>query len=310
MGISHYLKEIGRGARGARALDRAQAADLFGQLLDGQLTDLEVGAFCLAMRIKGETVAEMCGFLDALQARTALVPAPPGGLPLAVLPSYNGARRLPVLTPLLALLLAREGLPVLLHGMRTEPRRTSASEVLQALGVPVSSSPGAIAPGSVVQVATAALHPGLARLLAVREVIGLRTPAHSVAKLASPCAGAALLVSSYTHAEYLELSCAVARERRMHLFISRGLEGEVVADPRRLSRHDGFVGGRPVLDAAQQPGTDQDVPGLPTDIGVAATARYTRAVLDGALPLPAPLARQLHHLLQLARHIQELPSHA
>ncbi|MDU7587720.1 MAG: DNA-binding protein YbiB, partial [Acidovorax sp.] len=41
MGISHYIKEIGRGARGAKALDRAQAADLFGQVLDGQVTDLE-----------------------------------------------------------------------------------------------------------------------------------------------------------------------------------------------------------------------------------------------------------------------------
>lgn len=55
MPISHYLKEIGRGARGAKALDRHQAQDLFGQVLDGQVSDLEVGAFCIAMRIKGET---------------------------------------------------------------------------------------------------------------------------------------------------------------------------------------------------------------------------------------------------------------
>ncbi|MDP3138451.1 MAG: DNA-binding protein YbiB, partial [Burkholderiaceae bacterium] len=69
MGISQYIKEIGRGKDGARALTRAQAADLMGQLLDGGLSDLEVGAFCLAMRIKGETVDEMAGFLDATQAR-------------------------------------------------------------------------------------------------------------------------------------------------------------------------------------------------------------------------------------------------
>ena len=53
MGISHYIKEIGRGKEGARPLQREQAADLFGQILDGVVTDLEVGAFCLAMRIKG-----------------------------------------------------------------------------------------------------------------------------------------------------------------------------------------------------------------------------------------------------------------
>ncbi len=75
MAIAHYIKEIGRGARGAKALERAQAADLMGQLLDGQLNDLEIGAFCVAMRIKGETVEEMCGFLDAVQARSQLLPA-------------------------------------------------------------------------------------------------------------------------------------------------------------------------------------------------------------------------------------------
>src|SRR4051794_3149494 len=40
MGISQYIKEIGRGARGAKPLDRAQAFDLFGQVLDGTVTDL------------------------------------------------------------------------------------------------------------------------------------------------------------------------------------------------------------------------------------------------------------------------------
>ncbi len=121
MAISQYIKEIGRGPRGSKPLTREQAADLFGQVLDGSVTDLEIGAFCLAMRIKGETPEEMCGFLDATHQRLARLPAT--SRPTIVLPSYNGARKLPVLTPLLALLLAREGLPVLLHGMRTEARR-------------------------------------------------------------------------------------------------------------------------------------------------------------------------------------------
>ncbi len=62
MSISHYIKDIGRGRDGARALDRAQAADLMGQILDGHVTDLELGAFCIAMRIKGETDQEMAAF--------------------------------------------------------------------------------------------------------------------------------------------------------------------------------------------------------------------------------------------------------
>src|SRR5204862_2057665 len=115
------------------SLAREQAADLFGQVLDGQVTDLEIGAFCIAMRVKGETPEEMAGFLDATYARLHRVPA--GARPLVVLPSYNGARKLPLLTPLLALLVAREGLPVLIHGAQTEGTRVFVSHVLEALDI-------------------------------------------------------------------------------------------------------------------------------------------------------------------------------
>src|SRR5436309_3571446 len=131
MGISQYIREIGRGKDGARSLAREQAADLFGQVLDGTVTDLEIGAFCLAMRIKGESPLEMAGFLDATYARLNRVPA--SALPLVVLPSYNGARKLPLLTPLLALLVAKQGLPVLIHGAATESTRVFVSHVLEAL---------------------------------------------------------------------------------------------------------------------------------------------------------------------------------
>ena len=80
------------------------------------------------MRIKGETPDELAGFLDAVQARMTRLPA--SDRPVVVLPSYNGARRLPVLTPLLALMLARKGLPVLLHGSPTEDKRVTSLDVL------------------------------------------------------------------------------------------------------------------------------------------------------------------------------------
>lgn len=303
MGISHYIKEIGRGARGAKALDRAQAADLFGQVLDGRVSDLEVGAFCVAMRIKGETVDEMCGFLDAVQERIARFPACAQGRPLIVLPSYNGARKLPVLTPLLALLLAREGEAVLLHGMRTEARRVLASDVLEALDIPALTAPKPIASGEVAQITTAALLPGLARLLAVREAIGLRTPAHSAVKLITPCAGPSLVVASYTHAEYFELLGATFAARGAHALLSRGLEGEVAADPRRQPRYDAYLAGAHRLVQDQGPGTLETVPGLPAEIDVASTADYTRRVLAGQAPVPEALAQQVRHIVRLSREI-------
>lgn len=304
MAIAHYIKEIGRGARGAKALTRPQAADLFAQILDGHVSDVEIGAFCVAMRIKGESAEEMCGFLDATLARMALFTAEQG--PLIVLPSYNGARKLPVLTPLLALLLAREGLAVLLHGMPTESpqsHRVLTSDVLLALDIPALAAPKMIASGIVAHIDTALLHPGLARLLAVRTMIGLRTPAHSVVKLLTASTGSSLLISSYTHPEYSTLMHEVLSMRQMHALLSRGLEGEVAADPRRQPRYDGFVQGVHQICAEQQPGTLAQVPGLPSDIDITTTARYTRAVMAGQLPVPDALAQQVAHVMTLVRQI-------
>ena len=298
MGISHYLKEIGRGARGAKPLTREQACDLFGQVLDGTVTDLEIGAFCLAMRVKGETTQEMAGFLDATHARLHQLPA--SDRPVVVLPSYNGARKLPVLTPLLALLLAREGLPVLVHGAATESSRVLASNVLNALDIPPQTAIKKIANGEVAVVETALLHPGLQRLLDVRRVVGLRNAGHSVVKLMQPVDGPAVVVGSYTHPAFGTVMTELFALLGQTALLSRGLEGEVVCDPRRTPQLDGFVRGTQLELQAQEPGTASDVPGLPQDITIEATADYTRRVLAGALPVPASIATQVRHIVQLS----------
>ena len=141
MGIAQYIKEIGRGSQGARSLDIDRAADLLGQVLDGRVTDLEVGAFALAMRIKGETVDELLGFAQATQARCLAVHS---GRPVIVIPSYNGARRLPNLTPLLAMRLAQEGARVLVHGPLHDPSRVTSAEIFQALGLLPADSSAAV----------------------------------------------------------------------------------------------------------------------------------------------------------------------
>lgn len=301
MGISHYIKEIGRGARGAKPLTREQARDLFGQVLDGTVSDLEVGAFCIAMRIKGETVDEMCGFLDAIDARIHRANTPQGH-PTVVIPSYNGARRLPLLTPLLALLLARQGLPVLIHGMRTEAQRTVVADVFEALDMPPLTSPDQpLAPGQVGYLHTAQLHQGLARLLSVREIIGLRNPAHSAVKLMQPCTGPSVLLSSYTHPEYVDMVTHTLSALGRTALLSRGLEGEVSADPRRTARTVGVMQGQVMVLQEQQPGTASTVPGLPTVIDATTTAQYTRDVLQGHQPIPDALAQQVQHIVQLAQ---------
>ena len=298
MSITAYLREIGRGRDGARALARAQAKDLMGQLLDGAVSDVEVGAFCAAMRIKGETPAEMGGFLDALHER---LPPWPCTVPTVVIPSYNGARRLPVLTPLLAGLLAREGLAVLMHGTPTEDRRVGSASVLHALHWPVLAAPRAVAAGEVAFMPIEHWHTGLHRLLQVRRQVGLRNSAHSLVKLLQPLNGPALLVSSYTHPEYAQSMAATFALTRANAVLLRGTEGEPVADPRRLPRLEGFIDGQPLELQAAQGGSLLNLPGLPPGPEAAGTVAFIEAVLAGQQPVPPPIAVQVEHILQLLK---------
>ena len=301
MGISHYIKEIGRGKDGARTLSREQAADLLGQVLDGTLTDLEIGAFCLAMRIKGETPEEMAGFLDAVRSRMQLLPD--GGAPVVVLPSYNGARKLPLLTPLLGLLLAREGAAVLIHGAPSENSRIFVSEVLVAIGICAQTAPESIAQGTLAFIPTETLCPALKRLLDVRRVVGLRNPAHSLVKLMNPCMGKALVVSSYTHPEYAVSMAQTFELIQANALLLRGTEGEVVADARRMPQMESFINGQRQLLQEAQAGTLNALPDLPKTTDAASTAAYIRSVMTGEKPVPAPIAMQVEHILRLVRQL-------
>jgi anthranilate phosphoribosyltransferase len=317
MGIATYIKEIGRGKDGARSLTRVQATDLMGQILDGQVTDLEVGGFCLAMRIKGETPQEMAGFLDAVHARLAKVHC---NGPVVVIPSYNGSRRLPVLTPLLAALLARHGAKrgfgVLVHGCATENTRITSQSVLETdifkqntLLTQVNTAQAAIqsiASGSLQFMPTDSLSPALKRLLDVRRAVGLRNSAHSLVKLMNPTTSAqALIVTSYTHPEYLHSMTDALQLTGAHAMLLRGTEGESVADARRAPQMDGFVHGVRTTLCEAQSGTLATVPDLPKTIDAQTTAQYISDILHGAQPVPAPIALQVEHILHLMQQIQQ-----
>jgi anthranilate phosphoribosyltransferase len=298
MGIGHYIKIIGRGRDGARALTREQAADLMGKVLDGGVSNLEIGAFCLAMRIKGETPEEMAGFLDATGARIRRIDTTRSSSTV-VLPSYNGARRLPILTPLLAHLLAREGLSVIMHGTPTESGRVTSQDVFRAMGSDICSGVDAVKPGEVVFVPTQALCSGLERLLQVRQLIGLRNSAHSLVKLMNVCSGNALLVSSYTHPEYAFSMAKTLELIGSNALLLRGTEGEGVADARRMPQMDAILNGVRSCLVDRQTGPLTEIPQIPTQIDAISTAQYTQAVLNGELSTPQPIARQVQAILSI-----------
>jgi anthranilate phosphoribosyltransferase len=147
------------------------------------------------------------------------------------------------------------------------------------------------------------LHAGLKRLLDVRRVVGLRNSAHSLVKLMQPVAGPAVLVSSYTHPEYLHSMAATLALTGCTALLLRGTEGEPVADARRTPAMDAFFGGQVQRVQEAQTGPLAHLPSLP-DTDPHDTARWIERVLAGQAPVPPPIAQQVTHIAALAHRLQ------
>ncbi len=310
--IAVYLKDIGRGAAGARSLSVQAAREVMRLVLDGAVTQAETGAFLMAMRMKGETLDELVGFLDAVHERSISVPST---LPVVLIPSYNGSRKLPNLTPLLALWLAREGLNVLVHGPLQDPARITSAAIFHDLGLPsvadVQDIERAWSRREPAFIPTGLLCPALQRLLDLRRLIGLRGPGHTVAKMLNPVIGApALRLVNHTHPEFGALMAAWAQREAIDAMLLRGTEGEPVADPRRQPRIDTWLGGslRTDLSTTAQEGTLTELPLLPRSTDAASTAVYVQEVLSGMRPAPSPLVRQAASILAAVAALRMRPA--
>ncbi|RXZ36664.1 DNA-binding protein YbiB [Oxalobacteraceae bacterium CAVE-383] len=306
LAAARFIKEIGRGKDGARSLSREDAQLLYSAMLERRVSDLELGAILLAMRVKGESVEEISGFLQAAEASFPALEAPAGNYAPIVIPSYNGSRRVANLTPLLALLLAREGAPVLVHGVTQDPGRVTTYEIFQALGCPpAQDAAGAMAcfqAGRPAFMAIAALAPKMAGLLAMRRILGVRNSTHTLVKIIQPFARPALRLTSYTHPEYFAMLGDYFRREpsRGDAFLMRGTEGETVANARRAQQIDWFHQGVHTQLVEKQ-GTVEELPDLPAQNDAACTASWIQAVLNGKIPVPAPIADQVRHCLTVAR---------
>jgi anthranilate phosphoribosyltransferase len=308
---ARFIKEIGRGQKGARSISRDDARALYGAMLDGRVSDLELGGLLLAMRIKGESVDELAGFMEAAQASFALLPAAPGEYAPLSIPSYNGARKMANLTPLLAMLLAREGVPVLVHGVQSDPGRVTTAEIFAQMGIGPAHSAAEVAAAAAGRrpafMPIETLAPKLAQMLSLRRKLGVRNSTHTVVKLLQPFEGPALRLVSYTHPEYLhtltEYFGTVAPAERGDAFLMRGTEGEAVANANRGRQIDRFHAGQhSVLAESDAPG--DPTAALPEASDAATTAAWIERALRGEVPVPAPIAAQAAHCLAVCRALR------
>jgi anthranilate phosphoribosyltransferase len=301
MSIKQALRTLARADGGDGELGAQAAAELFASLLDGGADELELGAVLGALAMRPLAAGELAGFARAAGARSARLGFPRLArgdrvAPVSI-PSYSGSATQPNLMPALALLLARFGVPALVHGPLDAPGRVAGAAVLRELGVLPSASlqeaQRALEERAVAFAPTALLSPALAQLIALRARLGVATCAQTVARLLEPFAGRALLlVPASDAAERVALARALEDSAAQALLFV-GADGEAFAGAQQRPAIELYrAGERRVLFEAES-GAAGPPPAAHPGADARAAARWTEQALAGKVPLPAPLANLL-----------------
>ena len=121
------------------SLSRAEAETAFNDMLSGEVTPAQMGAFLMALRVRGETVDEITGAVAAMRRKMLVVKAPAEAIDI-VGTGGDGSGSYNVST-LASLIVAACGVPVAKHGNRAASSKSGASDVLGALGVGIGLTP-------------------------------------------------------------------------------------------------------------------------------------------------------------------------
>ncbi len=280
-GFRAVIKAVGTGPRGSRALSFDEARAATAALLAGDVSPAQAGAFLIAMRIKGETAAELAGVAQALRdAARSVAPDPPssGRAIIACAGAFDGMADAPHLSLAAGVLAAAAGARVVVHcGSTLGPKRgTTPADVLAALGGPARPQPAEslamLERADIALVHAGTAIPGWDALAAVRDEIGLRGPLHSAEKLVDHL-GATRFVVGHTHSSYRErILGALEVLGAVHAVTVRGMEG---ADVLRVARPSAADRHGP-LNLPETPGAV-----LRGDADPEIAAALTRAIIDG-----------------------------
>lgn len=186
--MSSDLKPIlARLAQGA-SLSETEAETAFNVIMSGEATPAQIGALLMAMRLRGETVAEITGAVRAMRARMAVVDAPDGAMDVCGTGGDN-AGTLNVSTAV-TFVLAGLGVPVAKHGNRALSSRTGGADVLSALGVnvdvPLERLPAILREAGCAFLFAPRHHPSMRHAAGPRVELGTRTIFNLLGPLANP----------------------------------------------------------------------------------------------------------------------------
>jgi anthranilate phosphoribosyltransferase len=166
--------------------DQAEAA--FDIIMSGEATPAQIGALLMAMRLRGETVSEITGAVQAMRARMTAIEAPDGAIDVCGT-GGDGAGTLNV-SSAVTFVVAGCGVPVAKHGNRALSSRTGGADVLTALGVnvdaPMDALPSILAASGCVFLFAPRHHPSMRHAAGPRVELGTRTIFNLLGPLANP----------------------------------------------------------------------------------------------------------------------------
>lgn len=279
------LRIVGRGKKLQRDLTTKEAREAMRSLLSDSVSDAQIGAFLVTMRVKEETADEIRGFVQG--ARDVMQPFPKPniqGLVDIALP-YNGKSRNLQTGVAATIVLAAAGVPVLLHGADNVPTKNGIAvlNLLRTLGYPADNPPEAVS-RSIEQTNFGVLNlehilPIWTAITPLRHHFGVRTLMNTVEKLINP-ADAKYHMSGFYHSSYIKrmATCLLGEVS----WITQGDEGSIDMRLGKKSRVYKAVGDTMVetmIDAADYGFPDEADLSAPIDPNFHADA--IRAALQG-----------------------------
>ncbi len=245
--FARFIAILGRGKSLTRALTFPEAEAAMAMILAGQARPEQIGAFLMLLRVKEETGEEIAGFVRAVRAS---FPAPAIRADLDW-PSYAGKRRRLPYFLLAALTIAGAGWRVAMHGLEGHTMgRLYTREALAHLGLPIANSlddaAAQLAARNFAFLPLETFSLRLADLFALRAILGLRSPVHTLARMVNPFDAPASLQSVF-HPGYMAIhrdAALLLGQRRMTVL--RGEGGEAERRPNKpcetLTVEDGAPG--------------------------------------------------------------------
>ncbi len=173
---------------GGAILAEDEARDAFDVMMSGNATQAQMGAFLMALAMRGEAIDEIVGAVRTMRARMERVQAPAGAVDCCGT-GGDGAHTLNISTAA-AFVVAGCGVPVAKHGNRAASSKSGAADVLEALGVrldpPLAALENALAMHKVAFLMATRHHPSMRHVAPTRGELALRTLFNLTGPLANP----------------------------------------------------------------------------------------------------------------------------